>query len=723
MANWCLTKQAEEKLLDALRKEGDPQKMVKRSSKERHEWFSSLVGEENAGHLNSLFESKLLLKNQQKGFESFIKNIGGSKQIQKDFLSKVQALDKALTDKEIEQYLGDYISKKLGFDIPEEQFKELSKLSQEVTVKYEAGDIKNMSTASQMDSREWFKGEKNKKRLEYGRAVIALDNYATSLKQQAGKVTLSEALKDPIGTAKRVGGAALDTSKSLSASMDLSAIGNQGFAVLANYKTAPIWFRNSRDSFVNLVRTFGGRPVWDEFRADLVSRPNYIKGLYKRNKVALSVTEEAFPTNLPEKIPVLGRAYKATEVAFNIFQFKNRADIADMFFAQAEKGGLDMADDLKGIGQLVNSLTARGSLGKFEVAGNIINAPFFSLRRQVSLADSLTGYQIGDKGSFARKEGAKAALQQWIFISTVLGIASTLLPGSVETDPRSSDFGSIRYKDTRFKIAQWASYITLAARMLSSSVKSSTSGKITKLNSGEFNSPTYWSLAEDFTTNKFSPFLSGVVQFAKGRDFKGNVPTVGSTIVGMYVPLGIKNMDEVLSNPNSANFLLTSALNLLGLNNTTYPNANIKTQMIPEGAHVTNESFINAVQVYAKALGTDPETAFNRIFTGQKITKVSNGTVMVERMPLKDSQEVKKKAGANNPQMKLDHTIPLQLGGSNDSSNLKLVTTSTWKNYTPVENALGKALKSGKISKDKAQRLIKDFKNGKLSKEQVLKNL
>jgi hypothetical protein len=92
-------------------------------------------------------------------------------------------------------------------------------------------------------------------------------------------------------------------------------------------------------------------------------------------------------------------------------------------------------------------------------------------------------------------------------------------------------------------------------------------------------------------------------------------------------------------------------------------------------------------------------------------------------MPLKDSQAVKKAGSANNPAMKLDHTIPLELGGSNDSSNLKIVTTSKWSSYTPVENALGKALKSGKVTKSTAQDLITKFKAGSLTKEQVLERI
>ena len=57
MATWCLTKQAEKDLLEALEKDGNPQKMVDRGPKGRIAWFTKFVGKENASELNVLFES------------------------------------------------------------------------------------------------------------------------------------------------------------------------------------------------------------------------------------------------------------------------------------------------------------------------------------------------------------------------------------------------------------------------------------------------------------------------------------------------------------------------------------------------------------------------------------------------------------------------------------------------------------------------------------------
>lgn len=151
-----------------------------------------------------------------------------------------------------------------------------------------------------------------------------------------------------------------------------------------------------------------------------------------------------------------------------------------------------------------------------------------------------------------------------------------------------------------------------------------------------------------------------------------------------------------------------------------------KPPVIKEGAETSDDSLIGRVATYAKAIGVDPVTAFNRIFTGQKIKRVANDAVVVERMSLKDSEaEAHAQLSATTTpnltrgDVKLDHTIPLELGGSNNKDNLRLVTTAEWKSYSPIENLLGKALAEKKISRSKAQELITKFKKGTFTAEQV----
>lgn len=139
----------------------------------------------------------------------------------------------------------------------------------------------------------------------------------------------------------------------------------------------------------------------------------------------------------------------------------------------------------------------------------------------------------------------------------------------------------------------------------------------------------------------------------------------------------------------------------------------------------SSSSVIDKVVTYAKAMGTDPVTAFQVIFSGQTIRRIDNDTIIVNRMSLSDSEAEKKtQAGGGSTQgMNLDHTIPLQLGGTNSAKNLKLVPESVWASYTPVENALGRALRDKKIDKKTAQDLITKFKNEELTEAQVMSQI
>ncbi len=143
--------------------------------------------------------------------------------------------------------------------------------------------------------------------------------------------------------------------------------------------------------------------------------------------------------------------------------------------------------------------------------------------------------------------------------------------------------------------------------------------------------------------------------------------------------------------------------------------------LYPEGQKTSETGIINTIFTYAKAIGTDPVTAFNRIFTGQKIRRLDNGAIIVERLPLAESEAIKRAGNGANPTMKLDHTVPLELGGSNSKDNLKLVTTEEWESYTPVENYLGKELRAGRMTKKEVQDLITRFKNGELSAADIIK--
>lgn len=127
------------------------------------------------------------------------------------------------------------------------------------------------------------------------------------------------------------------------------------------------------------------------------------------------------------------------------------------------------------------------------------------------------------------------------------------------------------------------------------------------------------------------------------------------------------------------------------------------------GQKTSSTGLISRIGAYAQAIGTDPVTAFHDIFHGQTIREVTNGTVIVDRMSLKDSTKIKKGMGGDST-MELDHWIPLSLGGTNETSNLRLIPLSKAGVADKLENELARKLKDGTITKKEAQAQIIKFK-------------
>lgn len=131
MANICLPKEVKQTFLRAL-KDGtiDPQKLSEATSAERHANFAKIVGEGNAKEVNALFESKLLLKNQQQGIINWAKSVGGLKpEVMKDLVSRVTKLEKVLSPEEQSKFLADLAAKKLGTEVSIDEATKITQLA------------------------------------------------------------------------------------------------------------------------------------------------------------------------------------------------------------------------------------------------------------------------------------------------------------------------------------------------------------------------------------------------------------------------------------------------------------------------------------------------------------------------------------------------------------------------------------------------------------------
>jgi hypothetical protein len=314
-------------------------------------------------------------------------------------------------------------------------------------------------------------------------------------------------------------------------------------------------------------------------KADAYSRPNALNGKYKAGDYAIGLTsEEAYPSSLPEKIPLLGRLFKASEVAYNGGALRFRADYADRVIAAAERNGINTLDavEAKPLGHLVNSLTGRGSIGKLDVVGQELNAGLFSIKFLKSNFDVLTAHML-DKGasSFVKKQAAGNLLKIVTSTAAILGTAELLHPGSVDWDPRSSKFGKIKVGNTTFDVTGgMASLATLISRTMIPTKgpdgwglysKSGTTGQLTKLNSKKYGKQTALDVVESFWEGKLSPAAGIIRDVWVGQDYQGNQVTPLSLLKGATTPIIAQNFGQFSSDPNAANIWVSMILDGLGI--------------------------------------------------------------------------------------------------------------------------------------------------------------
>ena len=367
-----------------------------------------------------------------------------------------------------------------------------------------------------------------------------------------------------------------NTMKSLMASVDLSAPFRQGIGLVHR---GEFWgafrdmfsYATSHNAFENLNK-------WIE------DRPSYIigrkAGLFLAD-TALGAREEAFLSSylhdLAEMGPV-GKAvttpFRASERAYVGFLNKLRADTFDNLLKEAIKAGHNPEKIAPAIAKYVNVSTGRGNLGRLGKAGEELNMLFFSPRLMSSRLTVLNPKYYVDAPPFIRKEALKTLAAIGLFIGTANGIGKYAFGAEQESDPRSSDFGKMKFGNTRLDPGGgFLQYITLASRIAAQSTKSSTSDRVTPFNSGPM-SPNTWSTVfgdarrQGFIETKLAPLAGLIDATLRGQDFEGKPIEMSKELMNRFTPIIIQDAVELATeNPELLPLLIPTAF---GMGSQTY---------------------------------------------------------------------------------------------------------------------------------------------------------
>lgn len=645
MGKYCLIKHLSDEFKSRLKSgEINPEKLSDMTSQERHEYFKGFLGEENAANVNALFEKKLLQKNKWNAYLKWAKEVTGiTPEVRRDLISRIEKMSKSpsLLSPEGEQvFMNDLVNSKLGFGVTEEESRKITELTNKMTEFKSKADPKTFTFPTEKD------------RLDYGLARVVMQDYVSNLKLQAKQPQgLKETLKhyaNPVNLVETLAG----TLKSIVASMDNSFFGRQGIKVL--YTRPNIWMKNFGKSFGDIGRELAGIDAMAPIKADIYSRPNALNGKYNKWGLDIGInTEEAFPSALPEKIPLFKRLYKASESAYNGAALRMRADLADRLDTIATKNGVDLMSDkeAKAFGKLINSTTGRGSLGKAEALGKEINVLLFSGKFLKANIDTLFGgakniikYPFARKSmTFAEKESAKNLIRIAGSVAAVLGIADRLWPGSVDWDSRSSDFGKIKIGDTRFDVTGgMGSLVTLASRIVPTQHDGKwgfwkkSGDKYTQLGTGKFGTSSPIDILSDFAQGKLSPTAGLLRDRWEGKMFGGKPLTVQNQAEGSLEPMIYQTYKELKENPNSAGVWRGVLADAFGISVNTYSQQ--KTDW--------NQSDSKELNQFKEMIGQDKFNQANEEYNKlveEKIKKVQNDE-RYKKMSDEDKQKILTKA-------------------------------------------------------------------------------
>jgi len=390
----------------------------------------------------------------------------------------------------------------------------------------------------------------------------------------------------------------LNVPRALMSTFDFSAILRQG--IIPTISNPKMGVKAASEMFKS---TFSEKN-YNRWLYDLGESPRY--DLMKESKLAvtdsvspdLQAKEEAFMTNLVDKVPVLGALTKGSERAYSQFLNKMRVDLFNRFAYSMEQRGLtfkNSPEQYKQMAAYINNATGRGDLGTFmNKAAPLLNVLFFSPRLIASRLNMLTYLAQPRFYRTVPKEVRGAYFKDMgMFIVvglTVLALAK-LNGAEVEDDPRSSDFGKIKSGNTRWDIwGGFQQYARVGTQVLRGETKSSNTGKIYKLNGEGIFAKDRSDPLTSMLRGKLAPVPSIAWDLIKGRNIVGEKIDLtswesgtkkGKDIIGggeyaatHLLPLTITGLNEAIKDQGLKGIFTVGLPSIFGIGTQTYSNKN-----------------------------------------------------------------------------------------------------------------------------------------------------
>lgn len=360
----------------------------------------------------------------------------------------------------------------------------------------------------------------------------------------------------------------LNTTRALLTSLDLSAVLRQGGFIALGHPLRAL------RAFPDMFRAFGSERGQFRSEQEIKSRPN--AELYQQSKLyladqsalSLSKLEEAYMSRWAEKIPLVAGSQRAYVTFLN----RLRADSFDaMHKTLTRDGRLTTPEEGRAIANYVNVATGRGTLGMLEKGAVGLNTAFFA-PRYVASRFQLLGLQPLYGGT--AKTRALVAMEYGRYLvgmGAVLALGAAA-GGEMETDPRSADFGKIRFGNTRLDPLSGIAQVTvLGTRLLTGETKKG-SGAVVPIRGPDvpYKGDTGGDVLGRFLRSKLSPAFGTGWDIAAGEDVMGQPVMPGSVAMRMTVPLALSDIYQTMKEQGVPEGTALGLLSILGMGLQTY---------------------------------------------------------------------------------------------------------------------------------------------------------
>ncbi len=378
---------------------------------------------------------------------------------------------------------------------------------------------------------------------------------------------------------------AINASRAIITSFDLSAALRQGGVLTAAHPLL------SKEAIVPMLEAFASEHGQAKATAMIHDLPSIKSGLGKRagleitsSEDSLMAMEEAYMSRLAEKIPGVAGSARAYMTFLNV----QRGLVFESLVNKLGRGGKVTDAEAKVIANWVNVASGRGNLAQAQGAAAALATVFFAPRYVLSRFQLLIGQPLwtgvwkGEGGWRARRliaaEYGRASGGLAAFYTTV-GLMAALLYGdddedkpTISFDPRSADFGKIRFGDTRIDPLSGLSQVIRLLGQLGSGQRVNSRGEVKYLagDKRKYAEKGWWDTASWFARTKLAPALGTAIDIRTGENVVGDKVTPATGLMSLATPLVFDEMVDAMEAQGIPKGTAFSILAILGMGVQTY---------------------------------------------------------------------------------------------------------------------------------------------------------